>query len=98
MPGDIDPRIPALQLLLGDATPEMKRTLIHQAFGDQVVVILGDAKTARDLLTYAKKDLDYIHKQLNGESPIGASGQQTLRDLVVNTVRALRAVERVIPK
>lgn len=94
---NIDPRIPALQLLLGDATPEMKRKLVHEAFGNELFILIGDAKEIRRQLRTAKEDLEYTARNLDGSSPIGRSGQENIRDKLSFCHRILTTLEKIIP-
>lgn len=66
-----DPRVPALQLLLADVTPEELRALIYAAFPDKLMIMLDHFS---EIKLSAVRTSDYINAIANfcdGQTPLG---------------------------
>jgi len=76
-----DGRIPALQLLLGDASGNEKRALLRAAFPDELPGLSIDfsAGLSQVNLQHCRAALAEVVSQANGESPLGASAQKKIQ-------------------
>lgn len=68
---DIDPRVPALQLLLADASDGMKRDLFYTAFPSSFVLLQGDAKMLGQWMRETRRNLQTIFDTTDGQTPLG---------------------------
>jgi hypothetical protein len=75
-----DARIPALQLLLGDASDDTKRALFYKAFPDSFILLKGDAKILQTSIRQANADNDEIYAKADGSTPLGILAVQQVRD------------------
>lgn len=99
---DQDPRVAALQLLLGDESDKTKRALIYAAFGDELLIMLNSDRPSRstllNMLRTCISDLAKMQKRLDGASPIGREGQYQMAVVarqIENILRRLDLVMRV---
>lgn len=96
-----DPRVAALQLLLGDADTQTRRALIHAAFSDIATLDTRDHTRGEEGFGWLSKagldntiaSLMAIQRDCDGGSPLGAHAQSRIRMDVSGAATHLRGIK-----
>lgn len=93
---DIDPRVPALQLLLADASDDTKRALIYKAFPDSFVILKGEANRVEKWMRETRHYLQTIFDASDGQTPLGMLAVQQVHHNADWAIRDLSKCAHVL--
>ena len=89
-----DPRVPALQLLLGDLTIEQVCALINRAVPADHVYGVADRARLFGNIEGTIRSMKRVREQANGESPLGKMAQENIRGDLGAAIARMDSVRR----
>jgi hypothetical protein len=91
-----DPRVAALQLLLGDLDAADWCAIINAAFDHDMLVIGANARQIKQRISDSIHTMDDIAQTSNGETPLGRHAQERIKDACLATAATLTRVKLLL--